>query len=306
MAMRFHRMACPLVLLLGASSTAGLPSPQGYQISVDVNLVVLTASVRDRKGRLASDLSEQNFAVYEDGVQQAIRLFKNEDIPVTVGLVVDHSGSMREKLSDVTAAARAFVQSSRPDDQMFVVNFNEHVTRGLPAALPFTNRPDELARAIANAPANGMTALYDAVFQAREQLRAGVHEKKVLIVVSDGGDNASTHSLAEVTRAAGLSSAIVYAIGIFDESDRDRNPDVLRKLAEATGGEAYFPKEFKETTAICEAIARDIRHQYTLGYLSNGVAKGGGYRAVRVVAQAPVHGKLSVRTRSGYVAGSAQ
>ena len=215
--------------------------PGPYRISVNVDLVVLHPTVRDRKGRFVSDLREQDFEVYEDGVRQSIRLFRHEDIPVTVGLVVDHSGSMRRKLTDVIAAARTFVQSSNPEDQMFVVNFNENVTLGLPSAIRFTNRSDELERAISNTPVRGKTALYDAIVKAGERLQAGGRDKKALIVISDGGDNASAHKLAEVLKMAEQSSALVYTIGIFDEENRDRNPKVLRRLARATGGEAFFP-----------------------------------------------------------------
>ena len=296
------RLALSLLLLVPSAGTVP-QTPQDFQISINVDLVVLNASVRDRKGRLAPDLSEQNFEVYEDGVRQTIRLFRNEDIPVTVGLVVDHSGSMREKIADVIAAARTFVQSSSSEDQMFVVNFNEHVTPGLPDSVPFSDRPDELARAIANAPVSGMTALYDAVFDARRRLKAGTREKKVLIVISDGGDNASTHTLPDVLKMTGQSNALIYTIGIFDENDRDRNPAVLRSLAQASGGEAFFPHEFKEVVDICEAIAHDIRHQYTIGYISNVAARPGAFRTVRVAARGTGKEKLSVRTRSGYIAG---
>ena len=151
---------------------------------------------------------------------------------------------------------------------MFVVNFNEKVSLGLPANLPFSNRPEDLGSAIANAPTTGRTALYDAVFEARKRLLAGSREKKVLIVISDGGDNASAHTLAEVLKMAGQSTILVYTIGIFDDTDADRNPGVLRRLAGVTGGEAFFPGEYSEAIGICERIARDIRNQYTIGYLS--------------------------------------
>jgi VWFA-related protein len=257
---------------------------------------------RDRKGLFVSDLGQQDFEVYEDGVRQSIRLFRHEDIPVTVGLVVDHSGSMRRKLAEVIVAARTFVHASSSADQMFVVNFNEKVTLGLPDEIPLTNRSDDLARAISNTPAIGRTALYDAVIEAQERLQAGSIDKKVLIVISDGGDNASRHSLAEALKMSEQSSALVYTIGIFDEDDRDKNLQVLKRLAQATGGEAFFPGQLSEVVAICERIARDIRHQYTLGYVSSSAARPGAYRKIRVVARATGKGRLYVRTRSGYIA----
>ena len=203
--------------------------------------MVLHATVTDRQGGFVSDLGEQDFEVYENGVPQRIRLFKNEDIPVTVGLVVDHSTTMRPKLAEVTAAARTFVRSSNREDEMFVVNFNEIVSLGLPRTIRFTDSTAELENAIATAPAGGQTALYDAIAKALEELQAGSRDKKVLIVVSDGGDNASARSLAQVMKLAEQSSAVIYTVGVFDEDDPDRNPGVLKRLAQATGGEAFLP-----------------------------------------------------------------
>jgi Ca-activated chloride channel homolog len=277
------------------------PSPP-FRISVNVDLVVLQATVRDRNGWFVSDLREQDFEVNEDGRRQSIRLFRHEDVPVTVGLVIDHSGSMSRKLADVVAAARTFVRSSNPEDELFVVNFNEKVTLGLPVAIGLTNDVDALERAISSKPAIGQTALYDAVYKALEQLQSGGPEKKVLIVISDGGDNASAVGLYEVLKKAGLSSAAVYTVGIFDEEDPDRNPDVLRRLARVTGGEAFFPDQNNEVVAVCERIARDIRNQYTIGFVSNSQAPPGTLRMIRMAAHTPGKGKLSVRTRSSYIA----
>jgi VWFA-related protein len=298
-----------LLTFLGAysggqlSPTSKAQDPESYRIAVNVDWVVLHPTVRDRKGRFVSDLHEQNFEVYEDGVRQSIRLFQYEDTPVTVGLVVDHSRSMWPKLGQVTAAARAFVQSSNPADQMFVVNFNEAVSLGLPGAIAFTNSSTALEGAIANAPAAGMTALYDAVVEGIEHLREGSGGKKALLVISDGGDNASAHDLAGVLKVAEQSSAILYTIGLFDDDDPDRNPKVLKRLARETGGEAFFPAELSDVVALCESIAHDIRNQYTIGYVSTNATPKGIYRKVRVVAQAADRGKLFVRTRAGYIAG---
>jgi VWFA-related protein len=292
---------------MGYAGDQTLSAPQDrdsgpLRISVDVALVVLHATVSDRKGGFVSDLGERDFEVYEDGVAQPIRLFRNEDIPVTVGLVVDHSTSMRPKLAEVTAAARAFVRSSNREDEMFVVNFNERVSLGLPAAIRFTDSTAALGNAVAATPTRGQTALYDAIAKGLEQLKAGSRDKKVLVVVSDGGDNASERSLDQVMELAGQSSAVIYTVGIFDESDEDRNPGVLKRLAQATGGEAFLPDQIGEVVAICERIARDIRHQYTIGYVPVNSTHDGAYHAIRVLARASGH-KLSVRTRTGYIAG---
>jgi VWFA-related protein len=271
-----------------------------FKISVNLNLIILPTTVHDRKGGFASDLTEGDFQVFENGARQTIRVFRHDDIPVTVGLVVDHSGSMRKKLPDVVAAARTFVHSSNPEDQMFVVNFNDRVSLGLPEGLAFSDRADQLEAAVGKIPAEGQTTLYDAISLGLDQLKSGNREKRALIVISDGGDNASTLDLAGILRKASASNALVYTIGIFDPDDPDQKPGVLRRLARETGGEAYFPAEFSDVIAICDSIASDIRHQYTIGYVS-GSAKNGGYRSVRVVAKAA--GKdLVVRTRTGYIA----
>ena len=302
-------LALPALLLIVLFAHAGQQAPparqepdsEPFRVSVDVPLVVLHATVTGRQGGFVSDLDEQDFEIYENSVPQRIRLFKNEDIPVTVGLVVDHSTTMRPKLAEVTAAARTFARSSNGQDEMFVVNFNEKVSLGLSRTTRFTSSTAELEDAITAMPTGGQTALYDAIAKGLDELQAGSRDKKVLIAVSDGGDNVSAHSLAEVMKLAGQSSAVIYTVGIFEEEDPDRNPGVLKHLAQATGGEAFFPGRIGEVLAICERIARDIRHQYTIGYVPINLAHDGAYHAIRVLARAQGH-KLSVRTRTGYMA----
>jgi Ca-activated chloride channel homolog len=297
-----------LLCMFYGSSAAQVPPPangkdtEAFRISVDVGLVVLQATVHEPGGRSVAGLAQGDFEVYEDGVLQPVRLFRHEDTPVTIGLVVDHSGSMREKLRDVTAAARAFVQYSNPEDQMFVVNFNDGASLGLPPSKKFSNSADELGRAIGEAPAVGTTALYDAVVEALQGLQQGKWDKKALIVFSDGGDNSSNATLDRVLKLAEQSSAVIYTIGIYDESDPDRNPKVLRRLARETGGEAFFPSELKETAEICKRIAREVRDQYTIGFTPAN-SKPGLYHNIRVTARSKDRGKLSVRTRAGYMSG---
>lgn len=294
------------VVLLCLMPLAFAQTPDPYKISVDVGLVVLNPIVREHNGHFASNLQAADFEVYEDGARQDIRLFRHEDVPVTVGLVVDHSGSMHSKIPQVLAAARVFVHSSNPADEMFVVNFNDTVALGLNGALRFTNNPAELESAISNMHATGKTALYDAVANSYEWLKSGTREKKVLIVISDGGDNASSRALPAILHLAEQSGAVVYTIGIFDSDDEDRNPGVLTRLARVTGGDAFFPKEVGEVVSVCENIAHDIRNQYTLGYMSNNAPKPGVYRKIRVTAKSAEYGKLTVRARAGYSVGGGE
>jgi Ca-activated chloride channel homolog len=300
-----------LILLIGLlpniAGTNGFSSPQSssggdYTIREDVDFVVLHPTVKDRKGILVSGLSKDDFQVYEDGVLQQIKSFSHEDIPVTVGLVVDNSGSMGRKRPEVIAAALAFARSSNPQDQMFVISFNEHVSFGLPDGTLFTDKTERLEIALSRISADGMTALYDAVAAGLEHLKKGNRDKRVLIVVSDGADNASKNKLAQLLTMTGHSDAIIYTVGVFDESDPDRNPGVLRRFGRATGGEAYLPKSLQEVLPICEQIARDIRNQYTLAYAPTNRKRDGTYRVIDVKAKAAGRDRLTVRARAGYYA----
>jgi VWFA-related protein len=198
----------------------------------------------------------------------------------------------------------AFARSSNPQDQMFVVNFNEHVSFGLPANTPFTDQTAQLQIALARFKTNGETALYDALAAALDHLKKGNRDKKVLMVVSDGGDNASKYKLGQILTMAGQSDAIIYTIGIYTEEDPDQNPNALRQLSKATGGEAFFPQSLPDVVPVCERIAHDIREQYTIAYTPANRKQDGAYRVIQVKATAPHHGRLSVRTRAGYYAPS--
>jgi VWFA-related protein len=270
-----------------------------YTISVSVDEVVLHATVRNRRGTPVAGLNKEAFQVFEDHVPQTMKHFSHEDIPVTVGLLIDNSGSMRPKRAEVIAAALAFAVSSNPQDQMFLVNFNEHVSLGLPRDMLFTDQPDQLKNAMGTVKANGKTALYDAVAVGLEHLKRGNRDKKVLIVVSDGADNASTHPKSQILGMATQSDAIIYALGIYEPDDpENKDPHFLRELAKTTGGEAFFPETLRQVAPICERVAHDIRNQYTISYVPTNQKQDGTYRAIQVRAR----GGFAVNTRTGYIA----
>jgi Ca-activated chloride channel homolog len=271
-----------------------------YKVGVSVRMVALNVTVRDGSGGLVSKLGKENFQVYEDGVLQQIEYFGREDVPVTVGIVIDNSGTMGPKRSEVVAAAVTFARSSNPKDQMFIVHFNENVSFGLPDNMPFTDNVAQLENALSKIKANGLTALYDAVTASLDHLDKGNLDKKVLIVISDGEDNASKQTLEKTLAVAAKSNAIIYTIYIFDEINHDRNPGVLKKLAKASGGEAFAPDSITEIASICKRIALDIRSQYSLAYLPTNNKQDGKFRAIKVKAETRDGKHLSVRTRAGY------
>ena len=303
----YRRSITLLVLFLApfvAGAQASQPSQSGsggeYTLKLNADMVVLSATVLDRHNALVSGLGKDDFQIFENRVLQQTKHFSHEDIPVTVGILVDNSASMAPRRDDVIAGALAFARSSNPQDQMFVVNFNDHVSFGLPEDTPFTDRREQLQLALAGIKTIGQTSLYDGIAAALDHLKQGTRDKKVLILISDGGDNASKHTLAQVIGMAKQSTAIIYAIGIFDEQDDDQNPAVLKRFAKETGGEAFFPESSRDIASICEGIARDIRNLYTLTYIPTITSQDGKYRAIEVKASARGRGRLSVRTRAGY------
>jgi Ca-activated chloride channel family protein len=279
----------------------GQQEPNPYTINVHVGLAVLPVTVTDDKNHPVSGLKAEDFRVYENGRPQEISIFEDKDAPVTVGLVVDNSLSMQPKRTAVVAAAMAFVGSSNPNDEIFVVNFNRTARVDLPPGVPFARNPEDLKASLAAITASGETALYDAIGFAMEYLKKGTCSKKYLIVVSDGGDDASQHKLAEILTAAKTSQVAIYSVGILNENFVGQNPGALRKLSKATGGKFYLPEKVPQVVDTLKLIARDIRQQYTLGYVPTNQADDGKFRAIRVTASVAGGKKLSVHTRAGYL-----
>jgi VWFA-related protein len=274
-----------------------------FVIRKDVDEVLLHATVVDDKQRIVTDLGRNAFSVFEDGKPQTIVSFHHEDIPVAMGIVIDNSGSMREKRAKVNQAALNLVRSSNPQDEVFVVNFNDEYYLDQ----DFTNDLLKLKEALEKIDARGGTALYEAVVASADHLKRDARlERKVLFVVTDGEDNASRESLEQaVKQLQEENGPSVYAIGILgDEEHPKRAKRALEVIAQRTGGLAFFPKTLDEVDEISRQVAHDIRNQYTIGYKPTNPKGTGGFRAIRVEAKAKGHGKMSVRTRSGYYAGT--
>ena len=284
------------------------PGQDEYRISVDVDLVMVHASVVDRVGQLVTDLKRENFVVLEDGVEQLLAVFLREDTPVSLGLVIDNSGSMAPRLEQVNRAALLFVRTSNPNDEAFVVTFNDYVFVDEQAG--FTSDLAELERRLKRAPPRGQTALYDAIRASTDLLRRGHRDKKVLLVITDGEDNVSADSFDLVMRYVQQSNAALYAVGLLEDElpvVARRARRALTELTEATGGGAYFPKKVEDVEAVCQAIAREIRNQYTLGYAPLNRARDGSYRKIDVrLAGVAAERGLQVRARQGYFAHAAQ
>ncbi len=282
------------------SESKGIQDPQSERaiFAARADLVVLHVSVMDRKSGLVPGLPREAFIVYEDGRPQRIDFFLNEDTPAAVGLVIDASTSMHQKRGAVVAAGMAFSLTTHPRDEIFTVHFNERVWFGLPPGQPFTSDPPALRAALDKSTARGRTALFDAVMAALQHVQRGTSQNKALIVVSDGGDNSSRASFAEVMAAADRSDVLIYTVCLADQYDGDADPETLERLAEASGALAFSPREVRDAPKILQRIARDIHSGYTIGYVP--ASAKGGPREVRVEVAAPDRGRLLVRTRSGH------
>lgn len=306
--------ACMLAQSLRAQ-TAPLPQPQPaptvqkengvedeYTISVESELVVLHATVTDKDSKPVADLKQNEFRVLEDKVEQQLKVFKREDIPVSVGILVDNSGSMRDKRKGVNAAAMKFVKSSNPADEVFIVNFNEEAFLDA----DFTGNAVLLEDALEKIDARGGTAYYDAIDMSLDHLKErATLDKRVLIAITDGEDNASKTTLEQLVQKVGRSNVMIYTAALLGSDDKRaarRAKRALEAISKASGGTAFFPKNPAEVDQMASIIADDIRNQYVLAYTPTNAAKDGSFRRVEIQVKAPKRGKLNVRARTGYYA----
>jgi len=274
---------------------------QGAIFRTDTRLVVLHATVVDKSGHLVTNLQRGAFNVFENGVEQKIKDFKREDVPVSMGLIVDNSGSMRDKREKVKDAALALVKDSNSQDEVFVVNFNDEAFLD---TKDFTSDIKEMEEALSKIDSRGGTAMRDAIRMSLDEAKEkGKRDKKVLVVVTDGNDNSSLISLENLVRASQQSEILVYTIGLLSEEEHreaKRAKRALMTLSEATGGQSYFPKDLGEVTKIAHQVAHDIRNQYVITYSPTNTALDGSFRQIKVTANGP--NRPAVRTRTGYYA----
>jgi VWFA-related protein len=281
---------------------AGGASVLGQSFRAHSDLVVLQVSVHDKDAEPVSNLTRDDFRIMEDGVRQDIQFFVSEDQPVAIGLIVDNSGSMEPKRREVIEAAEAFARGSNPADAIFVVNFNETVSLALPEGVPFTSDLAVLHDALGTIAARGQTALFDGIGVGLVHVNESPLDRKVLVVVSDGDDNRSRLTMEDVFGRAMRSSAAIYTVGVFDKIEGG-NKKVLEKLAEGTGGLAFFPETIPDIRRVLNQICLDVRHRYTLGYVPSNTAVDGRFRRVRVDAVDREHRRsLRVHARTGYFA----
>jgi len=291
-----------LAILQASASTQNQQNRQDlptFTASESVRRVVLYATVRGEDGFVA-DLTADDFTVREDGKVQKILEFQREDVPVAIGLLVDNSRSMLTRRDEVVEAAKTFVRATNPQDEIFVLHFNEKLSYALPQDVPFSADRALLGEALERMQLDGQTALYAAIAEGLSHLAKSNLTKKALIVISDGGDNVSQIKLDDVVKQADLSGASFYGIGIYDPEDGEADPKALRNLANRTGGESFFPERLADVRSLCERIALTMRNQYTVSYSPPTVDTKPTYHRIEVRVKDPKKRKLTVRTRTGY------
>lgn len=290
--------------VLNHGQTLNSPVPMAdneqYRFSANVRMVVLQTTVLTPKGSFVRGLRQNNFQVFEDSRQQTIQLFHHTDSAVAIGLIVDNSGSMRRKHSAVLAAAKAFARNSNPRDELFVVSFNEQVKLGLPRAQLFSANSRELERALPPTAGGGKTALFDALEMGLNHIHELKQDKKALILISDGGDNASTHTADQVVSDATNSDVLIYTIGLFGKDEDETDPAFMKRIADVTGGQAFLPSRPSQAANSCKRIAQIIRNEYTLGYAPGDQGSPGTFRAIQVKVKSRSRQQLIARARLGY------
>jgi Ca-activated chloride channel homolog len=296
-------VSAALLPIAGPQDRAPVPPPS---FSARSELVVLQVTVRERNGAYVEGLRQDAFRVIEDGQPQTVRLFSDADTPVTVGVLVDSSASMHASRSVVIAGAVTFAHNSHPRDELFALAFNEDVRPALDPRAPFTRDAaairDALERSVT---ARGRTALYDAISAGVDYLAHGSRERKALIVLSDGGDNASHATQGAAVRKAQASSAVIYTVALKDDLSPDANPRLLEELADASGGLAFRPRDAREFAEALRDVSSALRHTYVVAYTPTTTARDGMLRHVRVEVAGPQRRPLVARTRTGYAVGSA-
>ncbi len=285
--------------------------PKGFTIGVNVDLVVVHTTVLDKNGHFVSGLKKDNFKLFEDGIAQNVTTFSQEDVPISMGIVLDTSGSMRSKIELITKAALAFIRASNPEDQVFLVGFNDQVE----LLEDYTSDLDTISDALENVVVTGGTALYDAIYLGVQKAQNGVKPKKAIVVITDGEDRDSYYKLDELVAKVQESDVAIYCVGFLNEipdkgifgrwskSVPEKAHDALLRISEETGGKAFFPKKLPEISGIVAEIAQELRNQYSVGYISSNTARDGSYRRLKLALDPANLGTLNhIRYRRGYFA----
>jgi Ca-activated chloride channel family protein len=290
------------------------PKGRGFTIGVNVDLVLMYTSVFDKSGRFVAGLKKDNFKLFEDGIQQTVTSFSQEDVPVSMGILLDLSGSMRGKIDQVNKSALALIRASNPQDQVFLIGFNDEVEQ----LQDYTSDIDEITDALENTVVTGGTALYDAIYLGVQKAHAGSKPKKAIVVITDGEDRDSYYKLDELLAKVQESDVQVFSIGLIDDvpdkgffghwskTAPEKAHDVLVKIAEETGGKPFFPNKLTDIHTIVADIAGELRSQYSLGYFSSNSARDGSFRRVKVELTGPAAANNHVRYRRGYFAPKAE
>ena len=292
-----------MVVYAGQNEKPQTPS-QNQTLKVDVDLVLVNATVTDPQNRYVTGLEQDHFQIWEDKLEQKIAYFSAEDVPISLGVIFDISGSMKEKISTARDAAVTFLKTGNPDDEYFLVEFANRPE----VAEDFTTDPTKLQNRLIFAPAKGMTAMYDSVYLGLEKLKEGSNPKKALLLITDGEDNRSRYTFANVKDFVREQDVQIYAIGIVDAYNSQLGTGhsgraMIEELADLTGGRAFFPDTVYDLEDICTKIAVELKNQYVIGYESTNEAKDGKWRKLRLKVNPPKGlPRLNIRNKSGYYA----